>query len=96
MTQSTETDVAWDLSDLFAGPDDPAIDAALQIAKEWADDFAAAYQGRINSQDLTAARVRGTLAGRGQAGNLCPAAVFRRYRRPGAGSADGAGVGGDY
>ncbi len=54
---AAETNVAWDLSDLFAGPDDPAIDAALQTAKERAEAFAATYQGRINSPDLTAARL---------------------------------------
>ena len=56
MIQIEETDVAWDLSGLFAGPDDPKIDAALQTAKERAEAFAAAYQGKINSPDLTAAR----------------------------------------
>ncbi len=54
---TAETDVSWDLSDLFAGPDDPAIDATLQTAKERAEAFAAAYQGKINSPDLTAARL---------------------------------------
>ena len=57
MTQSTETDVSWDLGDLFAGPDDPAIDAALLAAKERAESFAAQYQGKIDSPDLTAARL---------------------------------------
>jgi oligoendopeptidase F len=54
---AVETDVSWDLSDLFAGPDDPQIDAMLQAAKEQAEAFAAAYQGRIDSPDLTAARL---------------------------------------
>lgn len=57
MTQIAETDVSWNLSDLFAGPDDPAIDAALLTAKERAEAFAAAYQGKIDSPDLTAARL---------------------------------------
>ena len=57
MTQTAETDVAWDLSDLFAGPDDPKIDETLHTAKEWAAAFAQTYQGRINSLDLTAARL---------------------------------------
>ncbi len=55
--QTAETDVSWDLSDLFAGPDDPQIEAMLQAAKERAERFAAAYQGRIDSPDLTAARL---------------------------------------
>ncbi|MGI4791173.1 MAG: M3 family oligoendopeptidase [Janthinobacterium lividum] len=53
----TETEVAWDLSDLFASPDDPKIDEALQAAKERAAAFAATYQGRIDSPDLTAERL---------------------------------------
>ena len=57
MTQIEETDVAWNLSDLFAGPDDPKIDATLHTAKERAAAFAKTYQGRINSPDLTAARL---------------------------------------
>ena len=56
-TQTTETDVAWNLSDLFAGPDDPALDAALHTAKEQAEAFAETYQGKINSPDLTAERL---------------------------------------
>ncbi len=56
-TPSAETDVAWDLSDLFTGPDDPKIDAMLHTAKERAQRFAAVYQGKINSPNLTAARL---------------------------------------
>ncbi len=57
MTQTEETEVAWDLSDLFAGPDDPKIDATLHTAKERAAVFAGTYQDKINSPDLTAARL---------------------------------------
>ncbi len=57
MIQIEETDVAWDLSDLFAGPDDPKIDETLFAAKERAAAFAAAYQGKLNSPDLTANRL---------------------------------------
>ncbi len=57
MTQIEKTQVAWDLSDLFAGPDDPKIDATLSTAKERAAAFAAEYQGKINSPDLTADRL---------------------------------------
>ncbi len=52
-----ETDVSWDLSDLFAGPDDPRIDAMLETAKERAAAFAAEYQGKIDCPDLTADRL---------------------------------------
>ncbi len=57
MTQIEETEVAWDLGDLFAGPDDPKIDATLHTAKERAAVFAGTYQDKINSPDLTAARL---------------------------------------
>ena len=57
MTQTEETTVAWDLSDLFAGPDDPKIDEMLSTAKERAAAFATDYQGKLNSPDLTADRL---------------------------------------
>jgi oligoendopeptidase F len=65
MTQTAdtlaETEVAWDLSDLFSGPDDPQIEEILQAAKERAAAFAAAYQGKIDSPDLTAAWLAGAI-----------------------------------
>ena len=57
MTHTEETAVAWDLSDLFAGPDDPKIGETLSTAKARAAAFAIEYQGKINSPDLTAARL---------------------------------------
>lgn len=41
--------VAWDLSALFSGPDDPAIENALQQAAAEAEAFAARYRGTINT-----------------------------------------------
>jgi len=49
------TTVAWDLRDLFAGIDDPAIDGTLDRALAHAKEFAQRYRGRIDSDDLTAA-----------------------------------------
>jgi oligoendopeptidase F len=43
--------VRWDLSDLFASPTDPAIEAALARALERAMAFEAAYRGRVASLD---------------------------------------------
>ena len=57
MIDTSETDVSWDLSDLFAGPDDPKIDATLAHTRERAAAFAREYQGKIDSPDLTAARL---------------------------------------
>lgn len=48
------TKVAWDLSDLFGGVDDPAIDKALDESLARAKTFAERYRGRIDSDDLTA------------------------------------------
>ncbi|NNL67504.1 MAG: M3 family oligoendopeptidase, partial [Myxococcales bacterium] len=41
--------VRWDLSDLYAGPDDPRIDADLDRALERAEAFAAKHRGRIEA-----------------------------------------------
>jgi oligoendopeptidase F len=50
--------VRWDLSDLYAGPDDRAIDADLDRALERAGDFASRHRGavaRLSAADLAAA-----------------------------------------
>jgi len=39
--------VRWDLSDLYAGPEDPAIDADLDRAREQGKAFASRYRGRV-------------------------------------------------
>ena len=58
MTETNvETTVAWDLSDLFDGPDDPRIEATLIRTRERAAAFARDYQGKIDSPDLTAERL---------------------------------------
>ncbi|MCC7206080.1 MAG: M3 family oligoendopeptidase [Anaerolineae bacterium] len=41
--------VFWDLSDLYTGSDDPAIERDLAAAKTQAEQFAAAYRGRVAS-----------------------------------------------
>jgi len=48
------TKVAWDLSDLFGGIDDPAIDKALDDSLARAKAFAERYRGAIDSDNLTA------------------------------------------
>lgn len=40
-------EIAWDLSDLYAGIDDPDIERDIQSADERADSFAAAYRGTL-------------------------------------------------
>jgi len=39
--------VRWDLSDLYAGPDDPALEADLDDAQARAEAFAERYRGRL-------------------------------------------------
>ena len=43
--------VTWDLSVLYNSIDDPAIDADMQKAEKMADDFAAAYKGKVAALD---------------------------------------------
>jgi oligoendopeptidase F len=47
--------VRWDLSDLYAGPDDPRIDADLDAALSAAEDFAGRYRERV--ADLSASEL---------------------------------------
>jgi len=51
--------VRWDLSDLYAGPDDPRIDADLDTALARAERFAEARRGRV--ADLTPAALAAAL-----------------------------------
>ncbi len=60
-TPEVPTDVHWDLSDLYAGPDDPRIAETLDAAQARAERFQADYKGRINSPDLTAATLAAAL-----------------------------------
>ncbi len=50
---SDTNEVRWDLSDLYAGLDDPAISEAISEQERRADEFALKYRGTINSADLT-------------------------------------------
>jgi oligoendopeptidase F len=43
--------VRWDLSDLYARPDDPRLDADLDAAERAAEAFAARYRGRVAALD---------------------------------------------
>jgi len=53
--QDTAKGVAWDLSDLFSGPDDPRIIAELDAALAASKDFAARYRGTIRVEGGPAA-----------------------------------------
>jgi oligoendopeptidase F len=49
-------EVRWDLSDLFSGLDDPALDTVLIDADKKADSFVKSNKGRLGS--LTSAELR--------------------------------------
>src|SRR5690606_13411451 len=51
--------VTWDLSDLYAGPDDPRIERDLADALAAAQRFAERYRGRVAA--LNAAELAGAL-----------------------------------
>jgi oligoendopeptidase F len=44
--------VRWDLSELYAGPDDPRIEADIAEARRQAEAFAQTYRGKIASGEL--------------------------------------------
>jgi oligoendopeptidase F len=48
MEHTTATGITWDLSDLYAGADDPRIVQDLDAALQTARGFAQAYRGKIN------------------------------------------------
>jgi len=50
-TTSSAAGIAWDLSDLFAAPDDPRIETALDACKAEAEQLAAEYRGKIALPD---------------------------------------------
>lgn len=54
--------IRWDLSALYSGPEDPAIEASWAAAHAAADTFAAKYRGKIESEDLTPETLAASLA----------------------------------
>lgn len=54
--------VRWDLSALYSGPEDPAIEASWAAAHSAANAFAAKYRGKIESPDLTPETLAASLA----------------------------------
>ena len=75
---STGTDVApasgaeavrWDLSPLYAGPDDPALEAEVTRAGERAKAFAETYRGQV-----------GTLSASELATGALPTSTFRKRK----------------
>jgi len=51
----------WDLSDLYAGPDDPALRQTSDRLLQRARDFEAHFRGRIAAEDCTVATLRAAL-----------------------------------
>jgi oligoendopeptidase F len=61
-TEIVTESMTWDLSDLFAGIDDPAIETHLQAVEKRARRFEQSYRGRIESQALSAPDLRAAIA----------------------------------
>ena len=54
--ESSAAGVAWDLSDLYSGPQDPQLDADIAAAGERAGSFRERYEGRVAGLDAPALR----------------------------------------
>ena len=54
---SSAEGVAWDLADLYGGPEDPSIDADLDAALSRAQAFEARYRGAIAAEPGIAPRL---------------------------------------
>lgn len=53
MTTSTDQDLCWDLSPLYAAPDDPRLEADLNEVQKQAQTFRRDFRGRIASERLS-------------------------------------------
>lgn len=58
MAQHAETLPTWDLSDLYAGADDPRLDADMDAARQRARQFETRYRGTIAGDGVTAGHLR--------------------------------------
>ena len=61
MIQSAETLPTWDLSDLYAGVDDPRLEADMQAGRTRAEAFAQRFKGTIAVVQLQAGHLRAAL-----------------------------------
>jgi oligoendopeptidase F len=61
MIQSAETLPTWDLSDLYAGVDDPRLEADMQEGRARAEAFARRFKGTIAAAELDAGHLRAAL-----------------------------------
>ena len=61
MTQAASPLPTWDLSDLYSGVDDPAIERDIEELKERGRTFEARFKGSIARADLDAVHLRAAL-----------------------------------
>ncbi|MGQ9455407.1 MAG: M3 family oligoendopeptidase [Armatimonadota bacterium] len=59
---SEQSQLRWDLSDLYKGVDDPAIDRTLDECLMRAREFAGRYRGKINRSEITAQFLKTAIA----------------------------------
>ena len=50
----SEKEIAWDLTELFSGCNDPKISKTMDTLMEKADEFIIQYKGKINGPNFTA------------------------------------------
>ena len=67
-------EVAWDLSDLYEGGDDPRLDADLQATDEAAAAFRDRYYGKV--AELSAAELRGAIEERERIESIVTRAIY--------------------
>ncbi|MFX0074006.1 MAG: M3 family oligoendopeptidase [Candidatus Hermodarchaeota archaeon] len=53
MTEN-ENEIAWDLSEMFSGHNDPRISMVMNDLQKQVDDFVVTYKGKINTDDFSA------------------------------------------
>ncbi|MFX1389367.1 MAG: M3 family oligoendopeptidase [Promethearchaeota archaeon] len=55
----TKEEIAWDLSKLFTGPEDPKIDKLIESSKKKVDQFIKDYKGKIKKPEFGAKELNG-------------------------------------
>ncbi len=51
----TQEDIAWDLSEMFKGAEDPQIDESMKDLDKRSEELSSRYKGKINTSDFTPA-----------------------------------------
>lgn len=52
-----EKEIAWDLTEIFSGPDDPKINEVMDMLSKKTDEFIKNYKGKINKSDFNSQKL---------------------------------------